>query len=706
LKIRLATTVRSLGFLLGGLMAIAAALGLFVWISFDADEASETLSRYFQENYQRTLVLSEAPHLSIWPRPALSLGKVSLGEAGQNQTFASVNELRIELAILPLFHHRFELLGLRAKGLTLHLRQLPTGKWNLADLLAPSDADALPGWSNKLEKIVLRETTASIETLGRTKPFELEALDLDARLPANGNMGNVSWKGSFQDSVHNSALTLEGGAKLALSDGLRAGHLQDLHLNLDGDSHGLNGATLRLSTRHLAWHALGDSGELNQLELRIRGARSARAVDISGVLPNLSWQGRALSGKDLSARLDLRTVSSHSEFKLNVPALAPDAPNGSLSSGAMLDWQHQSGDDSSTSLQLAFDGHLDLLANTLDATELKGELKLHHPGLRDQQAQALMDGSFTWQADGLALKTRFKSGEDSLRLGANLQNAWPLTGNFTLDASSFDLDRLLAESAPGKPHAALPWPAPEGANLEGQLRLAGVRAGGLSIDALQGPLKIQDGKLSSERLLARIHGGQISGSLLAEATSQRVSSQGEFSELPVERIALESGLPLPLAGKANGSYKLAAKLGPGAPITTTLDGVVRWNLSQAGLRGLDIGRGLRELLPAINAGRMSARSPKRDENSDLVGASSRFVFEGGKLKAEQIEARSKWLKLSGSGQADLALGEMDFRFQASLLPGLPQDLLSLRGKTLPLRIKGPPMQPDLRFEPQPAKGRS
>lgn len=707
MKIRLATTVRSLGFLLGGLVAIAAAMALFVWISFDAEEASESLSRYFQESHERILMLSEAPRLRMWPRPALSLGKVSLGEPGHSKTFASVKELRIELALLPLFHHRFELTGLRAEGLTLHLRQLPTQKWNFSELLAPVEEDALPGWSSKLEKIVLRDTRVSIETAGRNTPVEIKALDLDARLPANGRSGNIRCKGNLEDSVHGSNATLEGKAEVVLNDGLRASRLQNLQLDLDGDSDGLKGATLRLAAARLTWSELGESGELGQLQLRIRGAHSAQAVDFAAALPSLTWQGRALSGKNLSARLDLRTVNSHSEFKLNIPTLSPDMPDSSRSSGAMLDWQHQSGTGSSAALRLAFDGHLDLLADTLDANALKGELKLQHPGLRDQQAQALIEGSLKWQADKLVLKTLLKSGKDSLRLGAGLQSAWPLTGSFTLEASSLDLDRLLADATPGKTRTPLPWPIPEGANLTGQLRLAGIHAGGLGIDALQGPLQVQAGKISSERLLASIHGGQLSGSLLAEAASRRISSQGEFSELPVERIALESGLQIPLTGKAAGSYKLAATLGTGKTVATTLEGAVRWNLSQAGLRGLDLGRGLHELLPAISDGRMSARSPTRNESSDLLGASSRFVFEGGKLKAEQIEAHNKWLKLNGRGQADLtAQGEMDFRLQASLSPGMPKDLLSLRGKTLPLRIKGPPMQPDLRYEPQPSKARS
>ncbi|MEN3110669.1 AsmA family protein [Uliginosibacterium paludis] len=705
MKIRLANAVRSLGFLLGGLMAIVAAAALFVWVSFDAEAAADALSTHFRDQYERTLMLTEKPRLSLWPRPALSLHKVSLGESGLNRNFATATDLRIELAIMPLLHHEFELRGVSASGVTLHLRQLPTGEWNAADLLA-ADADEAPqGWSGRLQKLVLKDAQVSIEALGHKTPIELDELNATLTLPPDGQPGSLKWQASLHDAGNESELGIKGQASVVLEHALRAGRLTGIGLELDGDSHGLRGATVRMSVDTLSWHKLGSTGELAGLKLRIRGAQGANAVDFSTQWPALAWQGRAIRGKDLVARLDTRTVSSHDEIRLGIPSLLADAPNGGRSPDASLDWQHEAGKDSTASLKLALEARVDLLARAIDATRLKGELQLRHPALREAPARLGLDGKLRWQTGSLEFDTTLAHGEDRLGLKASLHDSWPPGGRFTLGTEGFDLDRLLT-SAAGQPLPALPWLAPAGSSLDGQLSLAGLRFAGLQIASLQGPVTIRDGNIGSERLNARLHDGQLSTSLQAEAASRRFTLQGDFSALTVERIADEMRLPVPLSGKASGSFRLAGLLKPGQPVAPTLEGALRWNLEQAGLRGLDLAEGLRELLPAISAARMSARSPGQDERTELGTAASRFVFANGQASAEQIESKGSWVRLNGSGLADLASGGVDFRLQAAVQAAPPKELLALRGKTVPLHVKGPALQPDLRYEPPPAgKGR-
>jgi AsmA protein len=130
---------------------------------------------------------------------------------------------------------------------------------------------------------------------------------------------------------------------------------------------------------------------------------------------------------------------------------------------------------------------------------------------------------------------------------------------------------------------------------------------------------------------------------------------------------------------------------------------MRWRLQNGAFQGVDLARSLRDFRSAIRAGSATARTPSASEQTPLSAASSRFVLDRGRLQAERIVATNDWLSLDGSGSADLRSEELDFVFAASLSPRIAntaaRDLADIRGKPLPIRLKGKLARPDVRFEP-------
>jgi len=160
---------------------------------------------------------------------------------------------------------------------------------------------------------------------------------------------------------------------------------------------------------------------------------------------------------------------------------------------------------------------------------------------------------------------------------------------------------------------------------------------------------------------------------------------------------------LPFSGDLGGSYALNGLFKPGQAIGEYLQGAVRWKLQNGALQGFDMARCLREFRSAIHTGSATARTPATNENTAIATASSRFVFDNGKMLAEAVSASNDWLALNGSGSADLKNREIDFALAASIQPKVAataaRDLADLRGKPLPIRLKGKPANPDVRFEP-------
>lgn len=684
-------------------MAVSAAATLFAWVSFDAARTAEGAGRYFQQTYQRKLLLGTPPTLSLWPRPALRFERLALSEPGQDETFASAEQLRVELAWLPLFERRFEITGLRVDNLALRLREDASGRWNAADLFAPAPASAPEGWRWQADRLELRGARAAIEPAGRSAPYLLEDFSLRARTRSAERPGHLQLQARLLDRREETDLLLRGEAALRLADGLRAGRLDALDLRLDGDTHDVKGTTQRLGAERLEWRQGGQEGSVHALQVRLRGADGPQALEFQASLPELAWQGYALSGKSLKARVDLRTVAQHGGFSLELPELVAEPAAGFHSPDARFEWQHEGKDGTGATAHLQGTLQASLRAGELRFDDGLGELTLRHPLLDATRAPGRLSGRFDWQRGRSTLLGTASFGDDALQLHATFDSLSPLVGRVDLDSERFDLDRLLAPAERRK-DATLPWPDWPGLALDARLRLLDLRVGGLAIDSLSGPLSLRGGQLSSDGLRARLAGGDVRARLASDTGARQLSAEGEFTTLRLEALAPQGTLPL--SGLARGSFALGLTLTPGQPPLQGLAGNIRWQAERASLRGVDLARGLEALSPAILAGRMGARGGAAQESSELGDASGRFVLAGGRLTAENLASRNAWLRLAGGGGADLVSGEIDLRLTAELQAAAPRTLAALRGKPVPLRIKGAPRAPDLRYEPTPARSTS
>ncbi|MBS1208258.1 MAG: hypothetical protein H6R19_656 [Proteobacteria bacterium] len=704
MKIRLAVVLRVLGFLLGGLVAVVAALALLVWVSFDAEQTATTLTQHFKDRYQRTLVLGADPQLRIWPRPALLLRQASLTEAGRPETFASAELVRLDLAPLPLLLRHPEVKRIRITGLDAHLSRTRSGEWNLANLLAAPAADApeLP-WPVHPDSIQLLESTLHIDDARNELKFEwrdfsVKAADLNQNTP-----GELDWQGQWVDPAHDSDFHFKGRTHYTLGDRLEAGSLDNLNLQLEGNSSGLQGASAQIVGTRLNWADSGAKGLVDSLSIKLQGASGPQAVSLQASIPRLGWQSSRLQGEKLDAQLTLRAVGAQTDLKLALPQLL-ETPNGFSSPLLNFSWQHQNGTERGSQGKLTGTLEADVQNSTLRLGKIQGDIAVQHPRLHTPTARMALSGQLQWRANGGtdALLDGYL-GEDKLHLQAQLQQLWPLNGRFELGANHLDVDRLLAETRPGAKQPPLGLPDLGKHTLTGKLKLGDLRIAGLHVTSLQTPLTVDKGKLSATGFVAMLYGGQLGGDFSAESSSGRISLQGDGKDLAFERLALEGGLPIPLSGRLSGSYKFSTQLAAGQSPLAALNGAVRWTLANSAIRGVDLVRSLREFRPAIEAGKQSARTPTEAETTELGTTSSRFVFADGKLQAENFQSRNSWLSLNGSGSASLLQDELDFHLSASLLPGITsmsaKDLVSLRGKPLTLRLKGPRLRPDVRYEP-------
>ncbi len=127
---------------LGALLVLVAGALVYIAITFDPNDYREDLQRLVADRTGRTLTLAGDLRLTVFPKIGVGLGATTLSEAGSEQAFAEVRDLRVALAVLPLLRGRVVVDEIVVDGRQARLVQRADGTRNIDDLLAPREAPA------------------------------------------------------------------------------------------------------------------------------------------------------------------------------------------------------------------------------------------------------------------------------------------------------------------------------------------------------------------------------------------------------------------------------------------------------------------------------------------------------------------------------------------------------------------------------------
>lgn len=708
MSLRIATLTRVLGFLLGGVCAVSLVALLFIWVTFDAARVTTTVSQYFRDQYQRSVRIGEAPRLRLRPLPVLELGSVSVSEPGKSAAFATVEGLSLDLALVPLLLRQTVVTGARVQRAEIQFVRDADGNWNARDLLAGgAGLQALP-WPVQIERLHVDGATLRFHDVASDSRVVFSDVALQTGALRDQVPGSFSLRGTaLGEAASGDEVKLRIDGRYTLAQQLVAGRVDQLAVRLDGDAFGLKGATGSLQAAGVIWQRGGEGIDLASATLALRGALGEQALDASAELPALGRDGLRVRGKDWKARLVVRARDRETRVEAELPAPTP-SDQGFKAESLSLKFAHRSGKQA-LALQAASPLDVDVDQGVVRAPGMRGSVTAEHPALQAGKASLPLQAQLAWQRSRAAqpgkttLSVALSHGRETLTANAALQTLWPLAGQLSLLSNLFDLGGVFVPAGVlgvlGDAGAVLTE-----AQLSGQLDLAQLRLdNGVRLTSLKAPFTLASGRLVLPGAEAELYRGTLGGELALELASRRFTSKGEFSGVALGPLAKDSRQQLSLSGDLSGSFALNGALVPGAPLAANLQGAMRWRLQNGAFQGVDLARSLRDFRGAIRAGSATARTPSASEQTPLSAASSRFVLDRGRLQAERIVATNDWLSLDGSGSADLRSEELDFVFAASLSPRIAntaaRDLADIRGKPLPIRLKGKLARPDVRFEP-------
>jgi uncharacterized protein involved in outer membrane biogenesis len=136
-----------IGFALAGLVGLALAGALTLYLLFDPNDYKDFAASWVSERTGRQLEIEGDLELSFFPWLGVTTGRLTLSHAPgiDPESFATVESAAVRVKLMPLLERRFEMDTVELNGLLLNLARDGAGRGNWEDLLGRAEAGAPPG---------------------------------------------------------------------------------------------------------------------------------------------------------------------------------------------------------------------------------------------------------------------------------------------------------------------------------------------------------------------------------------------------------------------------------------------------------------------------------------------------------------------------------------------------------------------------------
>jgi AsmA protein len=737
--------IRRIAIAVGALLLLLIVAAGVLIATFDANRYKGVAIDWMKTQRQRTLVIDGPIELSVFPRLAVKVSKVKLSEHARRDEFMSLDEAALAVEMLPLLHKQVVVDRVSARGVRAVYTRDAKGARNIDDLVgAPGAAPPTQPTPSSSSGAAVRFDVSGVQL----EDVRLRIRDAMAKLDGDVVLqsfesGRLANQGESPVSLKASvALTqpqalkaaIDGKTTLALDLDKNAIALRDMKLGVQFDGDAAKAVALD-ATGALAWD--GAAVKAGPLKLALKGATvgstvlAPSTVEVKQLLFDTGAQKLALDALKV-ALAGRQGADAPFELALDWPQLAVDAQSlkGSALSGQFkmsgptsLAGKFSSGSPSGKfdalrlpGVTLALQGQMqqrkvdgtlksDVTLNAgrgavaLDAIDLK--VALADPGLQPLQlavrGKASADAkNAAWALDG-ALNTNKFDINGSAALAGKVPNI-KAVARF----DSLDLNKLLAPEKPGNaPAPSGPAPADQPVALDGLNAVNGqfnFTAGALAfrqyhINDVKVDATLDNGTLRIAKLAGRAWGGTVDASGLAEARSKHVAVK-----LAADNVDVNALLKT-VAGKdlLEGTGRVNADVNTsGATVgamRSALAGTAALRLSNGAIKGVNLARSFRQAKAALSMKQDSSTKASTTEKTDFSEMSATARIAGGVAQSDDLDVKSPFLRLGGSGRFDIGRGNVDYTARATVVESSKgqegADLAALKGVTVPVHLTGP-----------------
>ena len=670
--------------LLGSLLALIAIAVVVLPMVVDPNDYKAEIATAVAQQTGRTLTIEGDIELSVFPWLGLDIGPTQFSNAAgfDEPSMARMDAVQVRVKLLPLLRKQLEVDKIRLSGLQLHLAKDKQGRTNWADLATAAEsgeakdksvaAQAVPGSdASRLGSLAIggiEISNASIhwDDQSTDSRYEVNELSLTtgAIVPGEAFDLDLQLRLASTQPVIETGLSLHG----------------ELLVATDLSAISITAATLQLD-------AQGDSLPAGQIKAALSTDISVDLAAQTLLLPNIVLD---TLGLHVMASVSGTGISSDEPRFNGTLAIAEFVPRKLLQ--ALGEAVPVTADDSALSkadADLAWDASLQHFAATgltahLDESTLNGDLKV-----KSFAAPAI---TFALTLDQIDLDRYLPppdSKQDAAGNGSGKKSA-PAAA-----ASGTGKKPAQAEKLPLEPLRQL--------DLNGDVRIARLKAFNLRSRDVQIQIRAKDGVLNISPLAAQLYDGAINLDMKLDARKDtpRFSVKESLSGVQAGPLLKDLTGDDKLLGTADVKASLDGAGNNADEIINTLNGTAEFSFTDGAINGVNIAALIREAQATLKG--QSAPKQEQPNRTDFALLRGTATVTNGLVKNDDLLMQSPLLRISGAGEVSLPKETIDYtlttKFVGSLEGQGGMDQKELKGVSIPVRVGGtfskPTYTPDL-----------
>ncbi|MCC7547381.1 MAG: AsmA family protein [Burkholderiales bacterium] len=417
------------------------------------------------------------------------------------------------------------------------------------------------------------------------------------------------------------------------------------------------------------------SGESAEITATLKGPR--RNGDVNLRLAGVQGNAKALRVAALSLAVDLRQQDDAIKGELSTPVA------GNLES------------------------------KVFELEKLAGRFTVTSPAMPQKTVQVPIDGSA--RADlgkervSMDLVTRFD--ESNIKAKAGMTGFGKPAYDFDVAIDALNVDRYLppepspaagkqpqagAGSAAKQPGAAKEDPIDLSAlkplDLRGTLRVGRLQASKVKAVNVRVDVRAKDGRLSVDPLGANLYQGSVKGSATIDANANRFAIRQTLSGVQIGPLLRDAADKNVLEGRGTVVLDLVTHGARVDDLKRALNGTARIELRDGAVKGVDLAGAVRRVKSLFNAGDVEGSGSAKDK-TDFSELTASFVVRNGVAHNEDLDLKSPFLRVTGSGDVNIPQNAMNYVVKTSVVASMTgqggADRPELKGLTVPVRVSGP-----------------
>ena len=495
---------------IGGIIILVLLVAAYFAATFNPNDYKDDVIKLVKDKKERTLIIEGDIKLSYWPKIGANLGKVSISEHQSDTVFASVNSVKVALAVMPLLKKELVVDTVYVDGAKANVVKYKDGKFNFDDLLSKDEEESKIKFDIDGVNVINSEVVYTDESTG--SKYNISKFNMKSGHIALAEPVDLETDFTITANQPAMAATADLKGNFFIDPETKHFKVKGLDSHIMGDLFGGTGMDIKAS---------GDVDAKPELkEFLVDGLKFVASGNFDGTKQSIDLNAPALTilKDEVSSKkvtVNLSQDKAGNIFKANmVLADMKGSPRALQSSGITGDLSAVQGKRTVTgTFSSPFSGNIENLI--FDIPKLVGNLEIKDPSLPNGG----MKGTFNLGAH-TDIKKELANSKFSLNMaetklvgdvyvvGFKKQNI-----KFNLDADKLDLNKLLGKStAPAKSSNKPPdMSALKNMTLDGKLSVGSLIYDKYRVSGLNVGIKADGNKLNLSGLNVKVDDSQIKG---------------------------------------------------------------------------------------------------------------------------------------------------------------------------------------------------